>query len=161
MSLNTTTEVDPETRTKMKQESVLSSSSSSSASSTPSSSSSVSSNGAEVSETKTGRKANKSKRKRLCDECGEKEAAEKKRQRKFNWTEKNRPAFEKCQATRRHRQAVETARKQLAQELVKELVEGKTEASTLAIETLTREVKEAQKNLDEFLAQSESKQSSE
>jgi transcriptional regulator NrdR family protein len=56
----------------------------------------------------------KRKRRRLCDECGEREALEKKKQRQFKWTEKNAAAFEKCQTVRRLNQAVEKAKKELA-----------------------------------------------
>lgn len=75
----------------------------------------------------TEEKPKRKKRRRLCEECGEKEAAERKKQRKFAWTEKNRPAFEKCQTTRKLKQAVEQAKKLLGSILLEETLEGSNE----------------------------------
>lgn len=66
------------------------------------------------------KKTRKRKRK-LCEACQQAEAVEKKKQRKFTWTEKNRPAFEKCQKTRKLKQAVEQAKKEFGLLLVEEL----------------------------------------
>ncbi len=98
-------------------------------------------------------KPKRKKRKRLCEECAEKEAVEKKRQRKFQWTEKNKPAFEKCQATRKLKQAVEQAKKALGLIMVDEVTHGPSEELEKKKAEATALLKEASAALDVFITQ--------
>jgi hypothetical protein len=70
----------------------------------------------------------KDKRKSASSEDSEEEKApRKKRQRNFQWTEKNKTSFEKCQTVRALKQAVERQKKELGLTLI-DLIESNPDA---------------------------------